>query len=236
MMDAFDAALTAEPRLHVYHFAPYEVTAMKRLAGRYATRQDALTDCCERSAWSICSRSHVRLSEPGSKATRFNAVREQAAAASEVVVLGRKPKDNEQVPPDVRPFKKNEAALDAVRSREVQVLGGTAWLWADEAATGGVDLLFVDEAGQFSLANALAVAPAADSLVLLGDPRQLAQPQKASHPDGVDVSALAHVLGECETMPSALGVFMPETWRLAHRRCTRRHRGARAPLSGAGER
>ena len=92
-------------------------------------------------------------------------------------------------------------------------------MWADDAATGAVDLLFVDEAGQFSLANALAVAPAADSLVLLGDPRQLAQPQKASHPDDVEVSALAHVLGECETMPSALGVFMPETWRLAPRVC-----------------
>jgi predicted RecB family nuclease len=149
----------------------------------------------------------------------FDAVREQAAAANEVVVLGRKPKDDEDVPPDVRPFKTNEVALAAVRSGEVLVLGGTGWLWADDAAAGAVDLLFVDEAGQFSLANALAVAQAADSLVLLGDPRQLAQPQKASHPDGVEVSALAHVLGENETMPSALGVFMPETWRLAPSIC-----------------
>ncbi len=149
----------------------------------------------------------------------FDAVREQAQAAGENIQLGRKPKDDEQVPPSVEPFKSNEAALAAVRARDVHVLGGTAWLWADELATGAVDLLFVDEAGQFSLANTLAVAEAADSLVLLGDPQQLAQPQKASHPDGVGVSALAHVLGESETMPAALGIFMPETWRLAPRVC-----------------
>jgi uncharacterized protein len=149
----------------------------------------------------------------------FDAVREQATAAGETIQLGRKPKRDEEVPPDVWPFKDNEAALAAVRQREVHVLGGTAWLWADEVATGAVDILFVDEAGQFSLANALAVAPAADSLVLLGDPQQLAQPQKATHPDGVEMSALAHVLGESETMPGALGIFMPETWRLAPKVC-----------------
>jgi len=149
----------------------------------------------------------------------FDAVREQALAAGESIQLGRKPKDDEEVPPNVQPFKSNESALDAARAREVQVLGGTAWLWADEFASGSVDLLFVDEAGQFSLANTLAVAQAADSLVLLGDPQQLAQPQKASHPDDVGVSALEHVLGESETMPSTLGIFMPETWRLAPAIC-----------------
>ena len=30
---------TAYPDTHVYHYAPYETTAMKRLAGRYATRE-----------------------------------------------------------------------------------------------------------------------------------------------------------------------------------------------------
>ncbi len=149
----------------------------------------------------------------------FDAVREQALAAGETIRLGRKPKDDEEVPPNVQPFKSNDAALTAVRAREVHVLGGTAWLWADDAASGSVDLLFVDEAGQFSLANTLAVAQAADSLVLLGDPQQLAQPQKASHPDGVGVSALEHVLGKSETMPAALGIFMPETWRLAPSVC-----------------
>lgn len=108
----------------------------------------------------------------------------------------------------------NSAALGALASGEVSVLGGTAWLWSREEALGAVDVLFVDEAGQMSLANALAVSGAASSLVLLGDPQQLEQPQKGSHPDGVGVSALEHILGDEVTMPPDRGVFLPTTWRL----------------------
>lgn len=65
-----------------------------------------------------------------------------------------------------------------------------------------VDVLFVDEAGQTSLANVLAVTQAAASIVLLGDPQQLEQPKKGSHPDGVNDSALQHMLGEHLTIHS----------------------------------
>jgi uncharacterized protein len=150
----------------------------------------------------------------------FDAVRDQATEAGEVVLLGRKPKDDEDPPPGVVVFRDNDRALAAIRAGEVQVLGGTAWLWADEDAAGALDILFVDEAGQFSLANTLAIAQASASLVLLGDPQQLDQPQKASHPVGVEVSALTHVLGGRDTMPSDLGIFLPETWRLAPGICT----------------
>ena len=66
---------------------------------------------------------------------------------------------------------------------------------------GAVDVLFVDEAGQISLANVVAISRATDSLVLLGDPQQLDQPLKGSHPPGADRSALAHVLAGEATMP-----------------------------------
>jgi uncharacterized protein len=79
---------------------------------------------------------------------------------------------------------------------------------------GALDVLIVDEAGQMSLANTLAVAPAARSLVLLGDPRQLEQPIQGSHPEGADVSALEHMLQGRETMPADRGLFLPQTWRL----------------------
>lgn len=88
-----------------------------------------------------------------------------------------------------------------------QVAGATAWFWARPEARDGVHTLLVDEAGQMSLASTLAAAPAARNLVLLGDPQQLDQPQKAVHPDGVDVSALGHLLGEAATMPPELGRF-----------------------------
>lgn len=115
----------------------------------------------------------------------------------------------------VRLIKGNEAPLDALVSKEVNVLGGTSWMWARPEFAGSVDVLFVDEAGQVSLANVLAVSQAANSLVLLGDPQQLDQPEKASHPDGVGISALEHVLTGHETMPADRGIFLPVTWRMS---------------------
>jgi len=135
------------------------------------------------------------------------------ARAEDQVRIGDK--DDEDVEGAIRVFKKNEAALEAMVSGEVNVLGGTSWMWAREEFAGAVDVLFVDEAGQVSLANVLAVSQAANSLVLLGDPQQLDQPEKASHPDGVGVSALQHVLGDEETMPADRGIFLPITWRMS---------------------
>jgi uncharacterized protein len=82
-----------------------------------------------------------------------------------------------------------------------------------------VDVLFVDEAGQVALANAIAVSAAAENMVLLGDPQQLDQPQQGSHPDGVECSALQHLLGEHRTLPDDKGIFLPTTWRLSPAIC-----------------
>ncbi len=108
----------------------------------------------------------------------------------------------------------NAKVFALLAAGEAQVAGGTAWLWARDEARGAVDLLFVDEAGQISLANVLAVSGAARSLVLLGDPQQLEQPQRGSHPDGTAVSALEHLLGEHATLPADRGLFLETTWRL----------------------
>jgi superfamily I DNA and/or RNA helicase len=74
--------------------------------------------------------------------------------------------------------------------------------------------LFIDEAAQMSLANVLAVSQAANNLVLLGDPQQLEQPNQGNHPEGTDVSALTHILGQHATIPLDRGLFLEETWRL----------------------
>ncbi|MFZ1812830.1 MAG: DEAD/DEAH box helicase, partial [Rhizobiaceae bacterium] len=97
---------------------------------------------------------------------------------------------------------------------DVSLGGATAWFWARPDAKCSIDVLFIDEAAQMSLANVLAVSQAANSLVLLGDPRQLEQPIQGSHPDGVAVSALDHLLGAHATVPPERGLFLPETWRL----------------------
>jgi uncharacterized protein len=105
-------------------------------------------------------------------------------------------------------------AIRRIANREYDVVGGTAWVWAKEDVKVALDVLVVDEAGQMSLANVVACAQAAKNLVLLGDPQQLEQPQKASHPEGSELSALEYLLEGHETMPEGRGLFLGETWRL----------------------
>jgi uncharacterized protein len=97
---------------------------------------------------------------------------------------------------------------------EVQLIAGTSYLFAREQLDQHVDTLFVDEGGQFALADALAVGTAARNLVLLGDPNQLPQVSQGSHPPGAEASVLGHLLGEDETLRPGMGVFLEHTWRL----------------------
>ena len=91
---------------------------------------------------------------------------------------------------------------------------GTAWVWTHPNQQQSLDVLFVDEAGQISLANVVAMSGAASSIVLLGDPQQLDQPLQGTHPPGADRSALAHALADDATMPPDRGLFLETTWRL----------------------
>ncbi len=120
----------------------------------------------------------------------------------------------------VTQVKDNPDVLKKLQSGEAQVAAGTAWLWSRAEMAGSVDVLFVDEAGQMSLANVLAISPAAKSLVLLGDPQQLDQPQKGVHPPGAEVSALAHLLNGRTTIEPHQGLFLGESWRLHPDICT----------------
>ena len=111
-------------------------------------------------------------------------------------------------------IKDYDKVLAGLGDGSIDVVGGTQWMWARQDFERAVDVLIVDEAGQMSLSNVLAAAPAAKSLILLGDPQQLEQPIQSSHPDGSDVAALKHWLGDHETMPPDRGLFLDETWRL----------------------
>jgi uncharacterized protein len=113
----------------------------------------------------------------------------------------------------------NDEARTALAGGTANVVGGTAWMWAREDFADSVDVLFVDEAGQMSLANALAIAPCAKSVVLLGDPQQLEQPIQGLHPEGSAVSALEHVLEGKPTIARDRGLFLEETWRLPPKIC-----------------
>jgi predicted RecB family nuclease len=95
-----------------------------------------------------------------------------------------------------------------------QIVGGTAWAFSDPSAVEQFDYLFVDEAGQVSLANLVGMSPCAKNLVLLGDQMQLGQPIQGSHPGESGQSALEYLLQQHRTIPGHLGVFLATTWRL----------------------
>ncbi len=96
----------------------------------------------------------------------------------------------------------------------VQLFAGTAWLFAHAALDGTVDTLVIDEAGQVSLADALAMGTAARNVALLGDPLQLAQVSQGTHPQGTGCSVLEHLLGDNATIPPNMGLFLERTRRM----------------------
>ncbi len=108
---------------------------------------------------------------------------------------------------------KNEDVLENLQNG-FHIAAGTSFMWARENFFEAVDYLFVDEAGQLSLIDTIALSHAGKNLVLLGDPQQLKQPQKGSHPEGTEVSALEHILQKQKTISSEQGVFLNETWRM----------------------
>jgi uncharacterized protein len=95
-----------------------------------------------------------------------------------------------------------------------QVVGGTAWLFAREEFDQEFDYLFVDEAGQVSIANLLASAAAARNIVLIGDQMQLPQPIQGIHPGQSGHSSLDYVLQGQRTTPPEQGVFLPVSRRM----------------------
>ncbi len=139
------------------------------------------------------------------------------AAGLPAELVGKAPKDPST--PDI-PFtvfaKNGMAGFAAEHAASGYVVGGTAWDFSNESrvARGGLDLLVIDEAGQFSLASTIAVSLAASRLLLLGDPQQLPQVSQGTHPEPVDTSALGWVMDGADVIPPEHGYFLAQTWRM----------------------
>ena len=158
----------------------------------------------------VTANSHKVIGELLEKTARV------AEARGVDVRIGQRTRMGSSVPEfaDAVPLTKSEQACEALAAGSFDVVGGTSWLWARDDAEGLVDVLCIDEAGQMSLADALASARCAKSLLLLGDPQQLDQPLQGVHPPGADRSVLAHVLDDARVMPREFGLFLDGTWRL----------------------
>jgi len=103
------------------------------------------------------------------------------------------------------------------------VIGGTAWDFTNlnRVQPGQLDLLVIEEAGQFALANTLAVSTATQRLLLLGDPQQLPQVSQGTHPEPVDGSALGWLNQGHATLPPDRGYFLEKSWRMHRALCQR---------------
>lgn len=101
----------------------------------------------------------------------------------------------------------------------VDIVAGTSWLFSRPDMQGTLDTLIIDEASQMSLANVVAMSGAARNIVLCGDPQQLSQPTRGTHPAGADRSALQHVLGNAHTIPPEKGLFLDVTRRMHPELC-----------------
>ena len=155
----------------------------------------------------VTANSHKVIGELLDKVARV------AEGRGVAVEIGQR-SDDQPTYGDAIHLRSNDAASGQLADGTVSVVGATTWLWSREDMAGSVDTLFIDEAGQMSLADALAAAPCATNLVLLGDPQQLDQPLMGVHPPGAERSALAHVLGGEWVMPDRLGLFLDGSWRL----------------------
>ncbi|HWA25958.1 MAG TPA: TM0106 family RecB-like putative nuclease [Lacunisphaera sp.] len=107
-----------------------------------------------------------------------------------------------------------ESSTTALGSYQGGVVAGTAWLFTRPEWVGQLDYLFVDEAGQVSLANLTGMSRATKNIVLLGDQMQLEQPIQGTHPGESGSSALNYFLAGHATIPESLGLFLPESRRM----------------------
>lgn len=102
----------------------------------------------------------------------------------------------------------------------IDLTAGTAWLFADETFTEALDYLFIDEAGQVSVANLVTMGIAARNIVLMGDQMQLSQPVQGVHPGRSGDSILDYLLDGTPTIAPDRGVFLAQTWRMHPHVCS----------------
>jgi len=107
------------------------------------------------------------------------------------------------------------------KGTEFNVFAGTTWFFSSaEMVAKTVDVLVIDEAGQLSLADAMAASTSARNLILLGDPQQLPQVAQGTHSEAAGASVLQHVLRGDQTIDPSRGAFLSTTWRMHPEVCS----------------
>jgi uncharacterized protein len=172
-----------------------------------------LLERCKRVA--VTSTSHKAIHNLLHKVEACIAARGKAFRGRYKYTNGDSEYKSELAAPLIESVDKNE---DLDRD-DYQLAGGTSWLFARADLAHKFDYLFIDEAGQVSLADALAVAQCAHNVVLLGDPSQLAQVSKGRQPPHAGDSVLQHLLGDEQTVPPYRGIFLDVSYRMQPQIC-----------------
>ena len=177
--------------------------------GKTYTGSRVIADLVKNHGWrvGIVAQSHETVK---------NMLKAIAAAGLDPKRIGKKPKkgDTDEHPWVTLSTPANTA--DFTGQDDGWVIGGTAWTFANATTIPreSLDLLVIDEAGQFSLASTIAAAVSAERLLLLGDPQQLPQVSQGSHPEPVDVSALGWLSDGHDVLPPEFGFFLAKSWRM----------------------
>ena len=106
------------------------------------------------------------------------------------------------------------ASVKKFTPQDACCFGGTAWAFSNEVVEDTFDYLFIDEAGQVSVANMIGMSQSCSNIILMGDQMQLGQPIQGTHPGESGMSILDYLLEDQATIPADIGVFLPKTFRM----------------------
>lgn len=169
--------------------------------GKTHTGARAILDLLQRGKRvGVCATSHKAV------ANLLDAVT-SAAIEADVTFKGARRGEGESFLKDSR-YIKDVVTPAETFDPDYKLVGGTAWTFAHEGNDQAYDYLFIDEAGQVSLANLAAMGCATKNIVLLGDQMQLGQPLQGTHPGHSGLSALEYLLREHATVPPELGILL----------------------------
>ena len=115
----------------------------------------------------------------------------------------------------IQTHSKDPIFMDALEESNVgQIFAGTKFHLSSRYYDEKIDFLFIDEAGQVSLADLISIGNIAKNIVLIGDQNQLGQPIKGNHPNNSGQSILDYLLEGKDTIPDDRGIFLNKTYRL----------------------
>ncbi len=115
----------------------------------------------------------------------------------------------------IKTYEKDPVFMDALKEDNVgQIFAGTKYHLASSFYDEKIDYLFIDEAGQVSLADLISTGNIAKNIVLIGDQNQLGQPIRGTHPNESGQSILDYLLEGKDTIPEDRGIFLNKTYRL----------------------